>query len=754
MIKPLFPAFTLALATAVSFAFTAPAGSLSPVHKDYLNPGLPVEKRVNNLMQQMTLEEKVGQMFMGRIQAKDTARLTAQGLVGSCVGVTASAETINQLQRAAVEQSRLGVPLLFGCDIVHGYATVFPIPLGEAATWNPELVSATAAVAGRESAAEGIRWTMSPMVDIARDPRWGRIAEGAGEDPFLGMAMARAMVAGYQGPRLSPDSRMVACVKHFVGYGAAEGGRDYDTTDIPERTLREIYLPPFHAAVDAGAGTIMCAFNDLNGIPASANPFILRQILHDEWGFQGPVRADANSDAELINHGIAANTAEAALKAVTAGMDMGFGPFQAHLAELVRNGKLPRRLVDESVRRVLRVKFAMGLFECPYVDLAQTKTALLRPENREIAREAARQSIVLLKNEKNLLPLSKALNTLAVIGPLADNRSDPLGPWHAFGTPKSAVSLLEGIHAKVSDATKVLYAQGCAMTNTPDVDFSAALAVARQADVIILAVGESAAMSGEGASRSSLDLPGHQAELVQAITALGKPVVEVLMNGRPLSISWDAEHVPAILETWFLGTEAASAIADALFGDINPSGKLPVTFPRTVGQVPMYYDHMNSGRPASTFRFTAKYQDLPWTPLYPFGFGLSYTTFEYSDLWIQSDAKIKDQFQVSVKVRNSGQREGTETAQMYIRQRCASVTRPVKQLEGFARVTLKPGESQTVNFALTPFDLSFYNAKMQRVVEAGPLEIMAGGSSEAVITNTASIPSSLVLESPRTGPGN
>jgi beta-glucosidase len=742
--------FSVALYVGCAGALALSVDAQPAVQKDYLNTNLPVAKRVDNLLGQMTLEEKVGQMFMGRIQAADAQQLAAKGLIGSCVGVMAPADKIDGLQKVAVEKSRLGIPLLFGCDIVHGYSTIFPIPLAQASTWNPDLIQQCAAIAGKESASQGIRWTMSPMADIARDPRWGRIAEGAGEDPYLGMAIAKAMVEGYQGQQLNPKSDLVVCVKHFVGYGAAEGGRDYDTTDISERTLREIYLPPFKAAVDAGAGTIMSAFNDLNGIPASANPFTMDGVLRDEWGFKGIVRADANSDSELVNHGIATNAEEAALKAVTAGLDLGFAPYHANLVKLVQSGKVPLPLVDECVRRFLRIKFEMGLFENPYVDLDKAKTALLLPEYRQAAREAARQSIVLLKNEGNFLPLAKDIKTIAVIGPLADDKADVLGCWHAHGMPRSAVTVLAGIKAKVSPTTEILYAKGCGITDESSADFPNALMVARRADVIIMAVGESADMSGEMSSRSSLDIPGKQEELVRQISQLGKPMVEVLMNGRPLSIGWDAENIPAILETWHLGTEAGNAIADVLFGDYNPSGKLPATFPRTVGQVPMYYNHKNSGRPASEVRHTAKYQDLPWTPLYPFGFGLSYTTFEFSNLAVQADATVKDQFQVSVNIKNTGKRTGTETAQLYIRETGTSVTRPVKQLEGFSKVTLAPGESKIIRFLLTPFELSFYDQKMQRVVEAGPLEIMVGSNSNDVLTNKVQVEQTMTLEPVRT----
>jgi beta-glucosidase len=741
--------FSLVVSAICGLGFACAAGAQTAINKDYLNPDLPIQQRVENLMSQMTLDEKIGQMYMGRIQAKDAEGLVRQGLVGSFVGVTAPAAQIEKLQKAAVEGSRLGIPLLFGLDVIHGYSTIFPIPLAQASSWDPNMVKQCAEIAGKEAASEGIRWTMSPMVDIARDPRWGRIAEGSGEDPFLGMAMAIAMVQGYQGPQLGPNSYLVACVKHFVGYGAAEGGRDYDTTEISERTLREIYLPPFQAAVNAGAATFMSSFNDLNGIPASANPFTMRGILKGEWNFQGIIRADANADVELINHGIASDDEDATLKAVSAGLDLGFNPYHLHLKQLVQDGNIPLSMIDDSARRMLRIKFEIGLFEHPYVKPDKTKRTLLLPEYRKTARQAARESIVLLKNDSNLLPLAKNLKTIAVIGPLADDKADVLGCWNTKGTAKSAVCLLESIKAAVSPGTKVLYAEGCGITNASTNGFSAALAAARQADVIIVAVGEAADMSGEGASRSSLDFPGLQHELLVNISQLGKPMVEVLMNGRPLTIGWDAENLPAILETWHLGTEAGDAIADVLFGDYNPGGKLPVTFPRTVGQIPIFYNHKNSGRPAGNFRFTAKYQDLPWTPLYPFGYGLSYTSFEFSDLKTRPDPEVKDQFQISVTVKNTGLRNGSETAQLYIRQKCASVTRPVKQLEGFQKVELAPGESRNLNFTVTPYDLSFYDMKMQRVVEPGPLEVMVGDNSEEVISNKVQIDGPLILEPAR-----
>ncbi|HQT92281.1 MAG TPA: glycoside hydrolase family 3 N-terminal domain-containing protein, partial [Candidatus Kryptobacter bacterium] len=628
--------------------------------KAYLDQQLPVEKRVDDLLGRMTLQEKVGQMCQVNADTTDAEQLARNGLVGSFLNFT-SPEEIDRLQTAAVKESRLGIPILFGLDVIHGFSTIFPIPLAEASTWDPDLVKTCASVAAKEAFSQGIRWTFSPMVDIARDPRWGRIAEGAGEDPYLGMAMARAQVEGYQGPRLTPESNLVACAKHFVAYGAAEGGRDYNTAEVSERTLREIYLPPFEAAVDAGAGTIMSAFDDLDGVPATANPFTLREILKGEWAFKGFVVSDWDAVGELINHGIACDSAGATLKAVTAGVDMDMvGPYHTQLVKLVKDGKVPIEVVNDAVRRILTIKFELGLFDHPYVDVANSKTSLMLPESRKIAREEARESIVLLKNDGNVLPLSKDVKSIAVIGPLADSKGDMLGPWHCMGKTDPVVTLLAGIKAKLPPSTKITYAEGCGVNDTSTAGFAGALKAAEEADVVILAVGERGNMSGEAESRSSLNLPGVQEQLAKELVALGKPVVEVLMNGRPLSVEWSADHVPAILETWFLGTETGNAISDVLFGDYNPSGKLPVTFPRTVGQVPIYYNHMNTGRPASADHFTSKYIDLPSTPLFSFGFGLSYTQFAFSDLNVVADPGVKDQFFVTVDITNTGKRSGAE----------------------------------------------------------------------------------------------
>ncbi len=727
-------------------AFSVNGGPQSNAdYKAYLDQKLPVSKRVDDLLSRMTLSEKVGQMCQYNSGGSDEEQLAGKGLVGSFLNVT-SPELIDKLQRAAVTGSRLGIPILFGLDVVHGFSTVFPIPLAEASTWNPDIVKKCASIAAKEAYSQGIRWTFAPMVDIARDPRWGRIAEGAGEDPFLGMAMAKAQVEGYQGPELSPESDLVACAKHFVAYGAAEGGRDYNTAEVSERTLREIYLPPFKAAVDAGAGTVMSAFDDLDGVPATANPFTLREILKGEWAFKGFVVSDWDAVAELINHGVACDSSEATLKAVTAGVDMDMvGPFHTRLAKLVEQGKVPVQLVDDAVRRILTIKFELGLFEHPYTDIENSKTSLMLPEYKNAAREEARESIVLLKNEGNVLPLERDVKSIAVIGPLADSKEDMLGPWHCVGRADPVVTLLSGIKAKVSPSTRIFYAEGCGVNDTSTAGFSDALAAARNADVVVLAVGERGEMSGEAESRSSLDLPGVQQRLAMKLVGLGKPVVEVLMNGRPLSIQSSADHVPAILETWFLGTEAGNAIADVMFGDYNPSGKLPVTFPRTVGQVPIYYDHMNTGRPPTAEHFTSKYIDIPWTPLFPFGWGLSYTSFVFSDFNVAPDPVVKDQFLVTVDVSNTGKRSGSEAVQLYIRQKCASVTRPVQQLAGFKRVELAPGETTTISFILTPSDISFINAKMERVVEAGELEVMIGGDSVNLISKTTHIEKSMVV---------
>ncbi|MBS7611353.1 glycoside hydrolase family 3 C-terminal domain-containing protein [Candidatus Bathyarchaeota archaeon] len=690
----------------------------------------------------MTLEEKIGQLCQYSGFTSEYEKMIIDGRIGSLLNVFGAEET-NRVQNIAVEKTRLGIPLMFGLDVIHGYKTIFPIPLGLASTFDPDLVRKTASIAATEAAAEGVHWTFAPMVDIARDPRWGRIAEGAGEDPYLGSVMAKTIVEGFQGRELSDLDTVVACPKHYVAYGGAEGGRDYNTVDVSERTLREIYLPPFKAAVEAGAGTIMSAFNDLNGIPASANPFTLKTILRDEWGFEGFVVSDWNAIGELINHGIAGDIFEAAEKALKAGVDMDMqgDVYRRTLLQLVKDGRVSEERINEAVKRILKIKFRLGLFERPYVDPERAKRIVKCREHVEAALEIARKSIVLLKNDGCILPLSRNIESIAVIGPLADDREAPLGPWSCLGDPKDVVTVLEGIKSRASAETRALYAKGCDIEGESTEGFKEAVEKARKCKVAIVVVGESRNMSGEAACRAFLGLPGVQEELVKAVYETGVPTVEVLMNGRPLSISWSAEHIPAIVEAWFPGIQAGYAIADVLFGNYNPGGKLPVTFPRTVGQVPIYYNHKNTGRPPSPDRWTSKYLDIPYTPLFPFGHGLSYTKFEYSDLEVSpSEVKPEDQVKIKLKVKNIGDREGDEVVQLYVNDIVASVTRPVKELKGFKRITLKPSEETIVEFTLTLEMLSFLNREMRRVVEPGLFKVMVGSSSEDIqLTGTFTV---------------
>lgn len=697
----------------------------------------PVEARISELLARMTVEEKLGQLQQLDGTAEGDARpehfdLARQGLLGSTLNVRGVKRT-TELQRAAVNESRLKIPLLFAFDVIHGYRTVFPIPLGEAASWDPAGAERAASIAAAESAAAGVRWTFAPMVDIARDPRWGRIAEGAGEDTFLGAAMATARVRGFQGNDFSQPDKIVACAKHWVAYGAAEGGRDYNSTDLSERTLREVYLPPFKAALDAGVGTFMSAFNDLNGVPTSANAFTLSQLLRREWGFTGFVVSDYTSVQELIAHGYAADGAQAAALALNAGVDMEMVSrlYHQHGPPLLQNGALAPATLDEAVHRVLRIKFLLGLFEQPYADPAREEATLLQAAHLTAARQLAARSFVLLKNERNTLPLRPNLKTLAVIGPLADDAASVLGSWTGDGRKTDAVTLLAGLRARVSPQTKVLYARGCDVTGTSEAGFAEAVRLAKRSDFVVLAVGESGDMSGEAACRTSLDLPGKQLALIQAIHATGRPYAVVLMNGRPLSIGWLAEKSPAILETWFAGTQAGHAIADVLLGEVNPGGKLPVTFPRTVGQVPIYYNHKSTGRPPEAAnKYTSKYLDADWTPLYPFGHGLSYTQFRLANLRLGA-AQIgpTERVTVTVDLENTGARAGDEVVQLYLHRPAASVTRPVRELKGFKRVSLAPGQREAVEFALGPAELSFYDRAMNFTVEPGPVKIWVGTSS-------------------------
>jgi beta-glucosidase len=708
-----------------------------------------VEKRIDALIGEMTVDEKLGQLsqlatgatgpeFAPPDRLEEMAR---QGQVGSVLNLL-GAEATNRLQRVAVEKSRLRIPILIGYDVIHGYRTVFPVPLAEASSFDPALAERNAAVAAREAASAGVHWTFAPKVDIARDPRWGRIVEGSGEDAFLGSAMAAARVRGFQGAKLGSPGHVVACAKHYVAYGAATGGRDYDAADISERTLREVYLPPFKAAVDAGTGTLMSAFNDLSGIPASANPFTLTQVLRKEWGFDGFVVSDWNSVIELVPHGLAAGPADAAREALSAGVDMEMvsRTYATEGGALLAKGALTTAQIDEAVRRVLRIKLRAGLFDHPYVDEGLERTELLSPANRQAALEAARESMVLLRND-GTLPLKKDVKALAVIGPLADSRKDMIGPWAGAGRGEDSTSILEGIRKLASPGTRVVHVKGCEIEGDDEAAAAAGIAeavkAARDAGAAVLVVGESADMSGEAASRSSLDLPGHQEELARAVIGAGVPVAVVLVNGRPLAISWLAEHAPAILETWFLGTRAGDAVAEALFGDVNPSGKLPVTFPRSVGQVPIFYDHRRVGRPPTDQKFTSKYLDLPSTPLYPFGFGLSYTRFRYEDLKVSSEPGRH--VRVSAELVNAGDRAGDEVVQLYVRDDAASVTRPTKQLRGFERVRLTPGERKRVEFVLGPEHLGFLGRDLQWTVEPGSFHVWIGPSSADGLEGTFEI---------------
>jgi len=721
-------------------------------------PPADVERRIDGLLAQMTLEEKLGQLQQLDGEAQGAYRpehleLARTGRLGSTLNVR-GAGNVNELQRVAVEQSRLRIPIIFAFDVIHGYRTIFPIPLGEAASWDPAAVERAASIAAAEARAAGVQWTFAPMVDIARDARWGRIAEGAGEDPYLGRAMARARVRGFQGGDCSRPDKVVACAKHWVGYGAAEGGRDYNTTEVSERTLRGVYFPPFRAAIEAGAGSVMSAFNDLDGVPASANPFTLTQVLRKEWGFDGVVVSDYTSVTELINHGIAADEADAARHALSAGVDMEMvsRSYATHVPRLLRDGKVSIAAVDEAVRRVLRVKLRAGLFEAPYADPARERAALLKPEFRAAAREIAARSMVLLMNDGAVLPLAPAVPRLAVIGALADDRAEMMGNWTGDGRADDVVTPRAGIEAAVSPATRLTYARGVTVDLKVLADPAAydaadragieeAVGAASAADAVVLVVGETGGMSGEAASRASLDLPGRQLELARRVIGAGRPTAVVLINGRPLSIPWLAQHAGAILEAWFPGTEGGNAVADVLFGKVNPGGKLPVTFPRTVGQVPLYYNHANTGRPPDeNNKYTSKYLDAPWTPLYVFGHGLSYTQFRLSGLRLEP-ARIRNdgRVDVSVDVENVGWRPGDEVVQLYVRDLVASVARPVQELEGFERVTLGPGERKTVRFALGPDQLGFFDREMKWVVEPGTFRVRVGTSSKGGLEGTLEV---------------
>jgi beta-glucosidase len=721
---------------------------LSSAHASQPNKST-IDQKIDALLAKMIIEEKLGQLNQLSADGEWNADKTAMGItteqteqvrkgfVGSFLNATGS-QTLREIQRIAVEETRLKIPLLFAYDVIHGYRTIFPIPLAEACTWDPELLQQSAHVAAVEASAAGLHWTFAPMVDIARDPRWGRIMEGSGEDPILGSRIAAARVKGFQGTHLNDRESIMACAKHFAAYGAAEAGRDYNTVDISERTLHEIYLPPFKAAVDAGVKSVMTSFNEIAGVPSTANKTLVTTILRKKFGFQGMVVSDWTSINELIPHGIAANRVEAGTLALNAGVDMDMVSeiYAKDLPALVRSNQISQKTLDDAVRRVLRVKFELGLFDDPYRDSnrERERSTILNADHRALARKVAQKSIVLLKNEKDILPLSKTIGTLAVIGPLADNQKELLGSWSALGKEEDVITVKEGIRKKVSAQTKILYGKGCDIQNGCDANLDEAKSIANQADAVIVVVGESAAMSGEAASKVNIDLPIHQQELVQELYETGKPLIVVLMNGRPLTISVIAEKVPAILETWFLGIEAGNAIADVLFGDVNPSGKLPITFPRNIGQIPIYYNHKNTGRPISDDMYTTKYIDSPQTPLYPFGFGLSYTSVAYENINVSpKQINRNGNVMVSVDVTNTGKVAGEEIVQLYIQDNVASVTRPVKELKDFTKIKLQPGEKSTVHFTLSHEQLAFHNLDMKWTIEPGIFHVFVGGNSQDLL---------------------
>ena len=722
-----------------------------------------IKGKISLLLSKMTLTEKLGQLQMLDGDSAGNARpeqieMARKGLLGSTLNVRGAKYT-NELQRAAME-SRLKIPMLFGFDVIHGYRTLFPIPLGQAASWDPDMVERDASVAAAEARSVGLHWTFAPMVDIARDPRWGRIMEGAGEDPFLGSLMAAAYVRGFQGTDLTRQDKIMACAKHFAGYGAAEAGRDYNTVDMSERTLRGVYLVPFKAAKDAGVGSFMTAFDDLNGIPSTANPFLLKQILRNEWKFDGLVVSDYTSVKEMIAHGLAANETEAAMYAMNAGTDMEMvsRTYVQNGEELIKSGKVSIKTIDDAVRNVLRAKFRLGLFDHPFVDENLEKITLKKPEFMQAARDSAVESFVLLKNEHETLPISKNVKSIAVVGALASDKANTLDWWAGDAKAEDSVTILEGIQQKLGTRTKVVYEKGCELICDTDKDFDKAVNAAKNADFTIIVAGETRDISGEAASRSNIDLPGKQLDLIKVIHATGKPYAVVLKNGRPLTINWLAENSPAILETWHSGTMGGAAVADVLFGDANPGGKLPVTFPRSVGQIPIYYNHKSTGRPLEPEnRYTSKYLDVPNTPLYPFGFGLSYTKFGISDLRLsKTNIAPAESVTVSVELENLGTRQGDEVVQVYVQDVAASVTRPVRELKGFRRITLRAGEKRRVEFVLSPKELGFLDRDMKFTVEPGEFKIYVGNSSEGGLVGDLTVGSASAekkkIENSRTVP--
>lgn len=722
-----------------------------------------MDQYVSSLMQKMTLDEKIGQLNLlipggaattGSVVSSNVEAKIKQGSVGGLFGII-GADRIRQAQDIAVNQTRLKIPLIFGSDVIHGHKTTFPIPLGISCSWDTALIEKAARIAAREASADGLSWAFSPMVDIARDPRWGRIAEGAGEDPFLGSQIAKAMVRGYQGNDLKNINSLMACVKHFALYGGAEGGRDYNTVDMSKVRMYNEFLPPYKAAVEAGTGSVMSSFNVIDGIPATGNRWLLTDLLRKEWGFNGFVVSDYTSVNEMTAHGMGDLQTVSAL-ALKAGLDMdmvGEG-FLTTLKKSLQEGKITTTDIDVACRRILEAKYKLGLFDDPYRGISASRAnEILTPENRMAAREAAAHSFVLLKNDNQLLPLKKS-GTIAVIGPLGDSRRNMLGTWAVSGDWQQSVTLIEGLKSAVGNKATILYAKGANIsddknfvrrTNTLGMEIDTtekrsadellneAVELAKESDVIVAAVGEAADMSGESASRAMINIPESQQNLLRALARTGKKIVLVLFNGRPLTLNWESQNIPAILDVWFGGTEAGNAIADVLFGNYNPSGKLTTSFPYSVGQIPVYYNHLSTGRPFAAGdwpKFKSDYLDIPNEPLYPFGYGLSYTTFKYSDLKVdKSSMDAAGKMQVQITVTNSGNFDGEETVQLYTQQLAGSIARPVKELKGFQKVWLRKGESKHVVFNLTVNDLKFYNKDLKLVHEPGKFKLYVGSDS-------------------------
>ncbi|WP_153798264.1 beta-glucosidase BglX [Foetidibacter luteolus] len=721
---------------------------------------------INNLMSKMTLEEKIGQLNLvvpgggsvtGSVVSQGVDDNIRKGNVGGLFGITGP-DKIRKIQDIAVKNSRLHIPIIFGLDVIHGHRTIFPIPLGLSTCWDMNLIERSARIAASEATADGLSWAFSPMVDIARDPRWGRISEGSGEDQFLGSQIAKAMVKGYQGAGYSSGKNLMACVKHFALYGAAEAGRDYNTVDMSRIKMYEYYLPPYKAAVDAGVGSVMSSFNEIDGVPATGNKWLLTDLLRKQWGFKGLVVSDYTSVNEMTAHGMGDLQAVSAL-ALNAGLDMdmvGEG-FLTTLKKSLQQGKVTQKQIDAACRRILEAKYQLGLFEDPYRYINEDRAAkeLLSAENRAAAREIAAHSFVLLKNAGQVLPLKKS-GTIALVGPLANNKNNMLGTWAVSGDPQLSVPVLDGIKNVTGNAVNIIYAKGANLTDdssmaknvnvfgpraefdgrSPEEMIKEAVEAAGKADVVVAVVGEASEMSGEAASRSNLDLPESQQNLLKALVKTGKPLVLVLFNGRPLTISWEDANASAILDVWFPGSEAGNAIADVLFGNYNPAGKITATFPRNVGQVPIYYNHKNTGRPleGEAFqKFRSDYLDVPNSPLYPFGYGLSYTAFSYSDLKLsKQNLKGNETLTASVTLTNSGQYAGQEVVQLYITDPVASVTRAVKDLKGFQKIMLQPGESKEVSFSITPEQLKFYNSNLKYDWEAGEFIVHIGTNSRDV----------------------